>query len=250
MFAQGLRADFWTAEYGEEKLQWDTESRKATSIRSFLKELQRHLRKITAPCEIYLLSMTPHLEWAMHRTGQKGRQGSDFQSRAKWTSRYRRRPNSKDSRRYCIQSGRLYRVRRFLRRQRWAQNCDEYIAINFVPSAALAKWIPWSDLYRPQSEECLFPRCFITKYTLGLWRQHFVRDTSPLQQVAKKVVRLAIVMINAVPGHGDFNLDVAISLIVRWSDWGYEAAGDKTALVAAARLWTRIETMTEEFRSL
>lgn len=259
MFAQGLRADFWTADYGEEELQWDIESRKATSMQSFLEELQRHLRKITSPCETYLVSMTPHLEWAMHRTGQKGRQGSDFYKAGLNglavidADQIRNTPGAtvlrvEDVIAYA--DSHVGNVSFSPDVRRWAQNCDEYIAIHFVPSAALVRWIPWNDLYQPQSEECLFPRSFTTYYTLGLWRQRFVSDTSTLQQVAKKVVRLATVMINAVPRHGDFDLDVAISLIVRWSDWGYEAAGDKPALVAAARLWTRIETMTEEFRRL
>lgn len=256
---QGLRGDFWTADYSEEELQWDTESRRITSMQSFLEELQRHLKKITAPCETYLVSMTPHLDWALHRTGQKGRQGSDFYKAGVNglavidADQIRNNPGAAILRVADViayADRHVHDVSFDSDARRWAGNCDEYIAINLVPPAALARWIPWTDLYQPQLQDCLLTECFTTYYTLGLWRQRYIPDASPLQQVAKKVSRLATVMSNATPGHGDFDLDSAISLIVKWSDWGYLAANDKPKLVAAAKLWTRIAFMTEEFECL
>jgi hypothetical protein len=121
--------------------------------------------------------MTPHLEWAIHRTEQKCRRGSRFHKSGQNALAVI------DTHELCGTDGAIalrvtdiiaYAYTHSMRDlfdaevRKWTANCDEYIAINVIPSTALVKWISWSDLYRPNLPRCLIPGLFTTWYALGL----------------------------------------------------------------------------------
>lgn len=229
-------------------------SKKKTSVLSFLEELQHHLRKITLPRETYLVSMTPNLEWAIHRTGQKCQRGSRFHkpgqsalavidthelSGTEGTIALRATDIIAYADPHSMKDLFDAQVRK------WAANCDEYVAINVIPSTVLVKWIPWSDLYRPDFPQCLIPEPFTTWFTLGLWRQKLEKDDSPLHQVAKRIANFAQRIVEAGPSNMDLGHDDAISLIAHASDWGYKAANDRSRLVSAAMLHAKINAMVD-----
>jgi ketosteroid isomerase-like protein len=258
-FTEDIRAEVWSPQASDEQPQWTTALKKKTSVLSFLEELQHHLRKITSPRETYLVSMTPNLEWAIHRTGQKCRRGSQFHkpgqsalavidthelSGTEGTIALRVTDIIAYADAHSMKDMFDAEVRK------WAANCDEYVAINVIPSTALVKWIPWSDLYRPDLPQCLIPEPFTTWYTLGLWRQKLEKDDSPLHQVAKRIANFAQRIVEAGPPNTNLGHDDAISLIAHASDWGYKAANDRSRLVSAAMLHAKINAMVEEFDRL
>jgi len=258
-FTEEIRAEVWSPQASDEQPQWTTAFKKKTSVLSFLEKLQHHLRKITLPRKTYLVSMTPNLEWAIHRTGQKCRHGSRFH-----------KPGQSalaviDTHELSGTEGTIaLRVTDIIAYadahsmkdlfdaevRKWAANCDEYVAINVIPSTALVKWMPWSDLYRPDLPQCLIPEPFTTWYTLGLWRQKLEKDDSPLHQVAKRIANFAQKIVEAGPPNMNLGHDDAISLIAHASDWGYKAANDRSRLVSAAMLHAKINAMVEDFDRL
>jgi hypothetical protein len=258
-FTEDIRAEVRSPQASDEHPQWITSFKKETSMPSFLEKLQHHLRKITLPCETYLVSMTPHLEWAIHRTEQKCRRGSRFHKSGQNALAVI------DTHELCGTDGAIaLRVTNIIAYadthsmrdlfdtevRKWAANCDEYIAINVIPFTALVKWISWSDLYRQNLPQCLIPGPFTTWYTLGLWRQNLTQDNIPLHQVAVRIANLVQRIVDAGPPNTDFGHDDAISLIAHASDWGYKVANERSRLVSAAMLHVKINAMVEGWVAL
>lgn len=254
-----IRAEVWSPRGTNEQPQWTASFRKKTSVPSFLEELQRHLRKISLPCETYLVSMTPHLEWAIHRTGQKCREGSWFHQPGQSalavidTNELSGSENSIVLRvTDIIDYADVHNMNGLFNTEvrTWAANCDEYIAVNIIPSAALVKRVPWSDMYRPHLPQCLIPEPFTTSYTLGFWRKTYEKDDMPLHQVAVRIAKFAQEIVEAGPPNSDLGHNDAITLIAHASDWGYGAASDKLRLISAAKLHAEIDAMKEDFDRL
>lgn len=254
-----IRAEVWSPRASDEQPQWTTSFKKRTSVPSFLEELQHHLKKITSPRETYLVSMTPNLEWAIHRTGQKCRQGSWFHEPGQSALAVIDTHELFDSEGTIV-----LRVTDIIayadthnmdgsfdaEARKWAANCDEYVAINVIPSAALVRRIPWSDLYQPDPSQCLIPQLFTTSFTLGWWRQKLEKDDSPLHQVAVKIADFAQRIVEAGPHNTKLGHDDVISLIACASDWGYKSASDRSRLISAAMLHAKIHAMKEDFDRL
>lgn len=255
----GIRAELWSPKNCQEELSWGTDFRKSTSMPLFLSELQRHLKKIVAPCETYLVSMTPHLEWAVHRTGQKCHPRSPFHKLGEnglaiIDAHHLRNSDGTivlrvtDIITYADSHAKSELFDTNARK--WAANCDEYVAINHIPYAAIVNWTPWSVMYQPTLSSSLISESFTTLYTLGLWKKNRNEDRTPLDAVAKRVAYLAMSIVKSGPPNTNFEHDVAISLIVNGSDWGYTAFSDRSRLVAASMLYIRIEMMKDEFQRL
>jgi hypothetical protein len=254
-----IRAEVWSPRASDEQPQWTTSFKKKTSVPSFLEELQYHLKKITSPRETYLVSMTPNLEWAIHRTGQKCRQGSWFHEPGQSALAVidtHELSNSEGTIALRVTDIIAYADAHNMdglfdaEARKWAANCDEYVAINVIPSTALVKRMPWSDLYRPDLPLCLIPELFTTSFTLGWWRQKLEKDDSPLHQVAVKIANFAQKIVEAGPPNTNLRHDDAISLIACASDWGYKAASDRSRLISAAMLHAKINAMKEDFDRL
>jgi hypothetical protein len=254
-----IRAEVWSPRASDEQPQWTTSFKRKTSVPSFLEELQHHLKKITLPRETYLVSMTPNLEWAIHRTGQKCRQGSWFHEPGQSALAVidtHELSNSEGTIALRVTDIIAYADAHNMdglfdaEARKWAANCDEYVAINVIPSTALVKRMPWSDLYRPDLPLCLIPELFTTSFTLGWWRQKLEKDDSPLHQVAVKIANFAQKIVEAGPPNTNLRHDDAISLIACASDWGYKAASDRSRLISAAMLHAKINAMKEDFDRL
>ncbi|KAM0714637.1 hypothetical protein Q7P37_009934 [Cladosporium fusiforme] len=203
--------------------------------------------------------MTPNLEWAIHRTGQKCRQGSWFHEPGQSALAVIDTHELSDTEGTValrvtdiIAYADAHSMKDLFDAEvrKWAANCDEYVATNVIPSTALVKRIPWSELYRPDLPRCLIPELFTTSFTLGWWRQKLEKDDSPLHQVAVKIASFAQKIVEAGPPNMNLGHDDAISLIVHASDWGYKAASDRSRLISAAMLHAKINDMMEDFDRL
>ena len=154
--------------------------RRCHPVDDFLAALGRHLGKTRdfncisiQAIDKHLTSMSPILEWALHKTGQKWNDcPSDDQVELIIYDLQALR-NVSD-----VAVFRISDVLRFLERQnkrhnidaelkRWAENCDEYIAVGKDFHDAHVRSLPWKDLCNMPIISATFSRA----YTLGIYCQ-------------------------------------------------------------------------------
>lgn len=258
--AGGLRAETILGRDGNDS-QCNIAFKKEIGVSSFLEELKRHLDKIQTPCKTALVSLTPKLEWAIHRTGQKSRSSSQFFKEGESglaiidTEKLRTSQDTiilrvSDVISYSQEHGQENLFSATVRG--WAQNCEEYVVINSIPSEAVAKWVPWEVLFTEHSTERLLVENFQYWYTLGKLRQNCSLIPALLPDVAWRVLTLATAIVECGSTNASYGYKTAIEAIAGGSDWGwgYENANNTVLLVDAANICLEIQTLQRKLQGL
>ncbi|ORY10314.1 hypothetical protein BCR34DRAFT_566954 [Clohesyomyces aquaticus] len=178
-----------------------TNYRRCHPVDGFFDAVARHLGKIRDvshtsknTVDEHLSSMSPSLEWALHRTGQKWEDDTkglqmelriyDLQALSNLSDSgvYR----MSDVFQFLENQNRAHQIDAELRK--WAENCDEYITIGTGIHDGFVRSIPWQDLRKLPIVSATFCRA----YTLGIYRQWRDETRKYLENVGKDEVCLRV----------------------------------------------------------
>lgn len=157
------------------------EFQRSASIGDFATMLAEHLNKTQIEKETgsriktCFLSLSPILEWTLHKTGQKWRDSTEDDDTSVGLAIVDVKKLQQST---GISLFRVSNILEFLRRkgkdhlieeklQKWAQNCDEYITIGPISDKSVIRWVKWENLY---SSPVIQP-AFHKAYTLALYRR-------------------------------------------------------------------------------
>lgn len=210
-------------------------------VDDFFDALARHLGKVREvnqtsgkAVDKHLTSMSPILEWALHRTGQKWRDCTDDDQVKLVIYDLQALRNVSDGGvfrvsdvlRFLEKQNKMYRIDAEL--QQWAENCDEYITIGTGLDERFVRSIPWGDLCKMPIISATFCRA----YTLGIYRQWRDEKIGFLENVEKDEVYSRVLQLaKAVAGAGQENdgrVREILRLILMPGIWFWEIATDLT----------------------
>ncbi|KAF2477137.1 uncharacterized protein BDR25DRAFT_339154 [Lindgomyces ingoldianus] len=244
----------WTE---QSEVPFDLEFKRTFSVNKFAALLAKHLGKTQEEkrtgdrVETCFLSMSPVLEWTVHATGQKWKDGEADETVGLAVFDARRLRQTPD-----LTIFRVSNILQFLKGrgkgeliprgiQEWAQNCDEYVLMGKVHRGGLLRWVPWTELY---GSGFLSSR-FLRAYTLGKYRQwrDEVYDAAgcvEAEDVCRKVVEFG----KMLAGRKVSNLLPLVELILKPGFQFWELKANASEEVVKARVYELVdESMLGEF---
>jgi hypothetical protein len=184
--------------------------REKKSVQDFICSLGQHLGKTEREKQLgrrvstEFTSTSPRLEWTLHLTGKKSREGQEQGGEDHISfvmfdlERLSEMPNISvfcvsDVLRFLEISGQGYLIPQDY--QRWARNCDEYVIMGQGIERAILKFIPWSEIQRMPI--IIYP--FQVAYTLQTYERFRdnamdMRLETYAEDVCKMVVDSAILL--------------------------------------------------------
>ncbi|KFY89226.1 hypothetical protein V500_05854 [Pseudogymnoascus sp. VKM F-4518 (FW-2643)] len=221
---------------------FNLECRRAKSIDEFIKDLARHLGKTEKEketgikVETYFVSMSPILEWTVHRAGRIWNDHPNENAGLAIFDVKKLRQNSdtaifhvRDILEYLIQQRQEQLIPQHL--QQWARNCDEYVSVGKLPGNGLVRWLEWKELY--PSPVTLISSTFVWSYTLAKFREVVSQQELELEDICNRVIEFG----KALAGPEDGLILPLVLLILKPGIrfWGFSTRPSEDAIMARIR---------------
>ena len=219
------------------------------SMQAFSRELEQHLGKTQSPTETYLVSMTPNLQWSVHKVGQKHKTVSHANEAGLVVIDLRKWRQSKNP--AVFRACSLFDFLEFKGHpvtnstwKQWARNCNEYVAIGEIPPDSVIRWVTWTEILNTG----FLPRNFYWSYTLDIVRRwNYVLEEED-EILSEKIGQF----VNALAGtNSELKIWVVDYLIYSdfWS-WGRSSSVRLTELKSVGRETSDGEELAEDFEKL
>jgi hypothetical protein len=222
---------------------FDDTFRRGTSVQKFIAALAKHLGKTQlekkAGCTLDTMfsSMSPKLEWTIHRTGQGSKPYNEEEVAGLVIYDLRRLRMARD-----VTVFRVRDIIQFLKDQGlahlieaqfrcWAENCDEYVTIGDSVRYGMVRWVSWTELYKMRT----ISYTFVKAYTLAVYQQWKIDAKIDADEVSEAVGELSLLL----GGEDLKNVLLMVNLILKpgLSFWGFRTKASDTTIDVACRMF-------------